>query len=201
MDRATPAAQDPELFDRSLVEEAARKSGLVWVATEGRQPRPLWHVWHDGAAVVVGDGGEQPLHGLVDGGIATVTVRSKDKGGRLVTWPARVVALTPGTEAWAAAVEPLRAGRLNAPDTATVDERWARESRVLRLEPAGPSEERPGAMPHDGSAAVPVPTPATTRGPAPRALPRLLFGRRRGRRLPPPARPARGRDARGGPPG
>ncbi|MFE9686283.1 hypothetical protein ACFYXC_09670 [Streptomyces sp. NPDC002701] len=176
----------PLLMDRALVEEATKKSGLIWVRGAGvpsldaRGPgepaRPLWHVWHEGAVCVVGDGpGEQPLAGLVDGREAVVTVRSKDKGGRLVSWSATVVELAPGSEAWGAAVGELKGKRLNAPDGEAMTERWERECRVLRLEPTGVTASLP-----DGSlAAVPVPTSATTRGAAPAGVPRLLFRRRR----------------------
>lgn len=164
------------LMDRALIEEATKKSGLIWVqgGSEATAPtRALWHVWHDSAACLVGDGpGEQPFAGLglAGDGSATVTVRSKDKGGRLVIWPARVLELTPRSERWQATVAELKAKRLNAPDTEHVIERWARECRVLRLEPAGSLRELPGGS----LAAAPVPTPATTRRPIPAALPKLL---------------------------
>ncbi|MFE0654293.1 hypothetical protein ACFVZH_37740 [Streptomyces sp. NPDC059534] len=161
----------------ALVEEATKKSGLVWVRGTG-PARALWHVWHDGAAHVVGDGpGEQPLPGLTDGGTAEVTVRSKDKGGRLVAWTAAVRELAPGTEEWDAAVAELKGKRLNAPDGEAMPERWARECRVLRLDPRSSTTELP-----DGSlAAVPLPTEAITRRPVPAALPRLLLGRKKKR--------------------
>jgi hypothetical protein len=169
------------LLDQALVEEATKKSGLVWVrggeALRGREApsRALWHVWHEGAACLVGDGpGEQPFPDLVDGGPAVVTVRSKDKGGRLIGWAARVVELVPGSPAWEAAVAELKGKRLNAPDGEAMPGRWARECRVLRLEPTGSALPLP-----DGDLAqAPVPTPATTRRPIPAAVPRLLFGRR-----------------------
>ncbi|MEU3509723.1 hypothetical protein ABZ733_17840 [Streptomyces longwoodensis] len=166
-----------ELLDQALVEEATKKSGLVWVRPEGAAAaRALWHVWHEGAACLVGDGpGEQPLSGLADGGRAEVTVRSKDKGGRLVSWTARVVQLAPGGGAWEAAVAELKGKRLNAPDGEAMTGRWARECRVLRLEPTGSTLP----LPEDSLAAVPVPTPATTRRPAPAGLPRLLARRRK----------------------
>ncbi|MBZ4323452.1 hypothetical protein [Streptomyces huiliensis] len=162
---------------RALIEEAAKKSGLIWVQGPDGPSRALWHVWHEGAVHVVGGPGEQPLDGLglVDGGTASVTVRSKDKGGRLVEWTAAVTELPPGGEAWTAAVAELRPKRLNAPDAETLTERWARDCRVLRLAPTGATVPLP-----DGSlAAVPLPTPATTRRAMPAGLPRLL---RRGRR-------------------
>ncbi|MFJ5560932.1 hypothetical protein ACIQCD_26855 [Streptomyces sp. NPDC093250] len=165
-----------ELLDRALVEEATKKSGLIWVKGPGVPARPLWHVWHEGAACVVGDGpGEQPLPGLSDGGSAEVTVRSKDKGGRLVSWSARVVELPPGSEAWEAAVAELKGKRLNAPDAETMPERWARECRVLCLEPTGTTSP----LPDDSLAEPPLPTPATTRRPVPEGLPRLLRKRKR----------------------
>nr|WP_189856326.1 hypothetical protein [Streptomyces poonensis] len=167
------------LFERALVEESTKKSGLIWVEAPGRPARPLWHVWHEGAACVVGDGpGEQPLTGLADGGDAVVTVRSKDKGGRLVTWEARVTQLAAGSPEWDAAVGELKGKRLNARDGEAVPERWARECRVLRLEPGG--TVRP--LPDSSLAAPPLPTPATTRRPVPAALPRLLRKKKRGRR-------------------
>ena len=165
-----------ELFDQALVEEATKKSGLVWVNGPGVPARALWHVWHEGAACLIGDGpGEQPLPGLTDGGAAEVTVRSKDKGGRLVSWTARVTELAPGSEAWTAAVAELKGKRLNAPDGEAMTARWARECRVLRLEPTGVTLPLP-----DGDlAARPLPSPATTREPIPAGLPKLLVRRRR----------------------
>ncbi|GGL78062.1 hypothetical protein GCM10010129_22110 [Streptomyces fumigatiscleroticus] len=167
-----------ELLDRALIEEATKKSGLVWVESPGGPARALWHVWHEGAACVVGDGpGEQPLAGLSDGAAAEVTVRSKDKGGRVVAWSAKVVELTPGSPAWEAAVAELKGKRLNAPDGEAMTARWARECRVLRLEPTGGTAPLP-----DGSLArAPLPTPATTREPVPAGLPRLLLKRKRRR--------------------
>ncbi|KIZ14239.1 hypothetical protein [Streptomyces natalensis] len=171
------------LQDRALIEEATKKSGLLWVRGTTGPARALWHLWHDGAACLVGDGpGEQPLAdlGLADGGPATVTVRSKDKGGRLIAWQARVVELAPDSEPWRAVVEELKGKRLNAPDADTITERWARECRVLRLEPAeGEALQRPGRMPEESHAARPLASPALTRRPVPAALPKLL---RRGRK-------------------
>ncbi|MFI6942179.1 hypothetical protein ACIBI4_23145 [Streptomyces sp. NPDC050418] len=162
------------LLDAALAEEATKKSGLIWVQGSG-PARALWHVWTEGAAHVVGDGsGEQPLPGLADGSTAQVTVRSKDKGGRIVGWRAKVVELAPRSEAWETAVAELKGKRLNAPDSEQLTERWARESRVLRLEWLGTDASLP-----DGSlAAAPLPSPHTTRREIPAALPRLLFKRR-----------------------
>ncbi|MFD7304344.1 hypothetical protein ACFV83_26015 [Streptomyces pharetrae] len=165
-----------ELLDRALVEEATKKSGLIWVKAPGVPARALWHAWHEGAACVVGGGpGEQPLPGLADGVTAEVTVRSKDKGGRVVVWTATVVEPAPGSEAWEAAVAELKGKRLNAPDGEAMTERWRRECRVLRLEPTG----RTLPLPDGSLAEAPLPSPATTRRPVPAALPRLLLKRRK----------------------
>ncbi|MFD7666948.1 hypothetical protein [Streptomyces sp. NPDC059788] len=179
-----------KLLDRALIEEATKKSGLIWVQGTTGPARALWHVWHDGAACVVGAGSdgaqrsagpaaEQPLHdlGLLDGSTATVTVRSKDKGGRLVGWQARVTELTPDGEAWQAAVEDLKGKRLNAPDAETMPRRWARECRVLRLEPVTDATAHT-AFDDASRAARPLPSPATTRRPIPAALPKLLRRKR-----------------------
>ncbi|MFD3614065.1 hypothetical protein ACFWWT_02215 [Streptomyces sp. NPDC058676] len=167
-----------ELLDQALVEEATKKSGLIWVEGPGGPARALWHVWHEGAACLIGDGpGEQPLPGLADGTTAQVTVRSKDKGGRLVSWAATVVELASRSPEWEAAVAELKGKRLNAPDGEAMTERWARECRVLRLEPTGTTSPLP-----DGDLAkAPLPTSATTREPVPAGLPRLLLKRRKRR--------------------
>jgi hypothetical protein len=159
----------------ALVEEATKKSGLVWV-----NGRAVWHGWVDGAMCVLGGPGEQPLPDLADGAAATVTVRSKDKGGRLVTWTGRARLLAPRSPEWEAAVAELRGRRLNAPDAEAMTERWARDCALFRLSPEGEPTEAPGAMPTGSGAAAPVATPATTRRPAPAALPRLLARRSRG---------------------
>ncbi|GAA3975965.1 hypothetical protein OG252_18850 [Streptomyces sp. NBC_01352] len=167
-----------ELLDQALVEEATKKSGLIWVEGPGGPARALWHVWHEGAACLVGDGpGEQPLPGLADGTTAEVTVRSKDKGGRLVSWAAKVVELPPGSPEWEAAVAELKGKRLNAPDAEVMTERWARECRVLRLEPTGTT----AALPDGDLAGAPLPTSATTREQIPAGLPRLLLKKRKRR--------------------
>ncbi|MCE3035036.1 hypothetical protein [Streptomyces sp. CMSTAAHL-2] len=168
-----------ELLTRALIEEAAKKSGLLWVrGAQASTAHAVWHVWHEGAVCLVGDGpGEQPLTGLADGGTAEVTVRSKDKGGRLVSFTAAVSEQAPGTPPWEAAVAELKGKRLNAPDAEVMTDRWARECRVLRLVPTGAV----AALPEGDLAQRPVPTPVTTRRPVPAALPKLLAKRRKGR--------------------
>ncbi|GAA1904393.1 hypothetical protein GCM10009716_12880 [Streptomyces sodiiphilus] len=163
----------PSPADLALIEESARKASLVWVRGPLGPSRGLWHVWHDGAVCLVGGPGEQPLDdlGLADGTTALVTCRSKDKGVRLAVWPARVTELAPGSDAWQETAAELRGKRLNAPDAAELADRWARTCRVLRLEPDGEPEQRPGAMPAGSCAAPPLPTPAVTRGPLPSGLP------------------------------
>ncbi|WP_156725916.1 hypothetical protein [Streptomyces apocyni] len=166
----TPEPTPEQLLDRALVEEATKKSSLIWVRGAGRE-RALWHVWHDGAAHLVGDGpGEQPLPDIAGGTAVTVTVRSKDKGGRIVSWTARAAELAPRSAEWDAAVAELQGKRLNAVDSDQLTERWARDCRVLRLEPDAISTD----LPSDSLAIPPMATPATTREPAPAALPRLL---------------------------
>ncbi|EFG64701.1 hypothetical protein [Streptomyces sp. SPB074] len=174
------AAASP--LDRALVEEAAKKSSLVWVRGEGTDPaRALWHVWHEGAVLLVGDGpGEQPLPGLAAGGAAEVTVRSKDKGVRLVTFRAGIEELTARSPGWEAAVGELRGKRLNAADAERMPERWARECRVLRLVPAYETGTLPA--PDSSLAAPPPPSPASTRVTRPAPLPKLVLGRRRKKR-------------------
>jgi len=159
----------------ALVAEACRKSDVLWISLPGLpQPRAAWHVWFDGAAYLVSGDGEQELPGLEAAETVEVTVRSKDKGARLVRWLARVSRIEPRTESWDAAVRELVAKRLNLRDAGRVRERWAGECLVTRLEPTGELLERPGAMSDESHAAEPLPSPATTVGRLP-----FVLGRRR----------------------
>ncbi|WP_067482746.1 hypothetical protein [Actinomadura hibisca] len=155
-------------LNAALVEEAAKKSSLLWLDLPGLpQPRAAWHVWHDGAAyVLTGGDGEQPLPGLPEADRVRVVLRSKDKGGRLLDFTADVEVVEPGGALWDEVAPLLAKDRLNA---ATHDgrlESWAEHSYVVRLTPVETVDE-----PVDGYAAVrPVPSPATTAGPPPRLV-------------------------------
>lgn len=112
----------------TLVAEATRRSGVVWVAG-----RLLWHVWHDGAMYVVGGGPEQSLP-VGPGDRVLVTVRSKAaQAGVVVEWAADVERVEPGTPLWDEVVPLLAAERLNA--EAGRSDRWAQECVVLRFDP------------------------------------------------------------------
>ncbi|BEP12070.1 hypothetical protein acdb102_03810 [Acidothermaceae bacterium B102] len=149
-----------------LIDEATKKSGLVWVTTSAGVS-PVWLLWHEGSAYVLSGPGEQPCHGLEPGGGATVTVRSKDKGSRLVSWVADVSRLNPDTTEWTAIVPPLMGKRLNLVDGEAAAARWARECLIHRLTPTGEVTDSPGHMPEGSLAAPPPSTPATTDVPMP----------------------------------
>lgn len=170
----------------ALVDEAMKRSSLVWIALpDGSRPRPAWHVWHGGAAyVLTGGAGEQPLPGLPEAELVTVVVRSKDKGGRLVSWEASVAEVPAGSEEWDGLAPLLFKERLNAapqPDE-VVEEgraytpvpRWARESYLMRLTPTGRYPESPGAY-ESYSAVRPVPNPAVNAA----RRPFMMGGKRR----------------------
>jgi hypothetical protein len=149
-----------------LVVEATKKSGLLWVAVGDARPVAVWHLWKDDRAYVVVGPGEQDVPGLAGASAATVTVRSSDKGGRIVTWRASVTRVAPGGEEWAEVLPQLLAGRLNLADAATAGERWAATAAVLRLEPTGELEP----MPDDSGAAPTPPSPARTLTTIPRTV-------------------------------
>ncbi len=163
---------------QALVEEVCKKSSLVWLRPVGAtHSQPVWHAWIDGAVHVVTGGLEQPLSDAPDGSEVDVTARSKDTGGRVVTFRTVVRDLEPDGAAWTTVVAELHGKRLNAPDGEEQPARWARESRVLRLDPADRLVEGPGHLSHRSHAAEPVPSTATTRGPLP-----FIVGRRARRR-------------------
>jgi hypothetical protein len=158
-----------------LVGEATKKSDLVWLGVDG-QPRayPVWQLWHEGAAYVVTGDGEQPAPGLAGVARCSVTVRSKDNGGRIVTWQAAVERVEPGGDAWGEVVPALLAARLNLPDVATAEQRWAESGALFRLSPTGELVESGADLPTASGAAPAPPSPART----PARIP-FTVGRRR----------------------
>lgn len=181
--QARPVSEDtgqetgPGRLDAALVAELGRKTSVCWLRYDGRT-HAAWHVWLDDALCLVSGGAEQPLPGLEDAGRVEVTMRSKDDGGRLVTWVGAVEVVRPSDELWEPVTTALVAGRLNLADLATAAGEWSERSVVTRLVPTGDLVERPGALSDDAHLAAPRPTPATTR----RGLPRVLH--RRARRRP-----------------
>ena len=168
----------------ALVEESAKKSGLLWVRATGRGHRaqPLWQIWHEGAIYVVTGGIEQPApEGLTDR--AFVTLRSKDKGSRLLTIEAEVDRVDPESEEWSEVTPLLVAKRLNLPDGEAAPERWRRECVIYRLRHTGEVVETPDEPTTSSHAAAPPPSPARTRVPRPlhfRGRPRRSRGWRSG---------------------
>lgn len=168
----TETTRTDPAYVAALIDEATKKSGLVWVAPvpehprwydEAPRPYAVWLLWHEGAAYVLTGPHEQPAPGLPTTHRAVVTVRSKDKGGRLVSWLATVETLTAADEeAWGAVVPLLMAKRLNLPDGEAAAARWAAGCVVCRLAPTGQLVDSP-ADPPTGSGALPPPdSPATT---------------------------------------
>ena len=118
----------------TLIAEATRRSGAVWVSPDGQDPHLVWHLWHDDALYLVGGGAEQELPPLQDR--AVVVVRSKaSQSDRVVTWEADVSPVLPGTSRWDEVVPLLAAERLNAVSVDQLADRWASGSVVLRLSP------------------------------------------------------------------
>jgi len=94
----------------ALVQEATRRSGVVWVELPGRAPRPVWHLWHDGSLYTVVGGLEQAL--ADPGPTAVVIVRSKDtQNDQVVRWGAEVSRVRPGSPLWNEVVPLLHARR------------------------------------------------------------------------------------------
>jgi hypothetical protein len=157
--------------DAALVEEAMKKAAVAWLA--GPNAYAVWCLWLDGSLYVVSGPGEQPAPGLAGADTARVTARG-DHGGRIVTWPAAVTRVEPGSEEWELVVPQLAGKRLNAPGGAQeTSARWAAECVVTRLTPTGdPTAARPD-LPADSGAAPPPPTPAARRTAKPFRLHRV----------------------------
>ena len=151
-----PGQPQPEPGRLALIAEATKRAGLIWIsvpdaaapggAPRGR-PRPVWHVWRDAAYVLTGPG-EQDVPGLADAPLVTVSVASKDTGGLLVRWVARVSRVEPGSAEWSGIIGALLAGRLNEPESPggpSPAERWAQTGNVYRLTPDENTDTGPPA--------------------------------------------------------
>ncbi|RYU14123.1 hypothetical protein [Nocardioides iriomotensis] len=178
---------EPDLVP-ALVAELGKKTGVSWLTyasgyDQVRATHAAWHAWVEtddgGALYVVSGGDEQPLPGIEQARRVEVTMRSKENGGRLVTWVADASRVTPDEESWGTVTAALVAGRLNLDDLATAADGWAATSVVTRLAPTGETVERPGELTDASHRAVPRETEATTRGPLPRVLHRRVKRRPR----------------------
>jgi hypothetical protein len=131
------AENQPGADRLALIAEATKRAGLIWITVPGGRARPAWHVWRDAAYVLTGPG-EQDVPGLGAAALVTVEVPSKDTGGGLVSWTARVSRVAPGSAAWSAIIGALLAGRLNEPGGTAAPspaERWAEHGNVYCLTP------------------------------------------------------------------
>ncbi|MGI5213242.1 hypothetical protein [Plantactinospora sp. CA-290183] len=143
-----------------LVEEAMKKAAVAWVGVADRPAVALWCVPLDGGLYVVSGPGEQSAPGLADADTATVTLRG-DHGGQIVTWPAEVSRVTPGSEQWTAAAPQVGTKRLNASGgLGELVERWAAECALNLLRPADAPVLAGESLPADSLAAPPRPTGA-----------------------------------------
>jgi hypothetical protein len=153
-DEVGDAARSP------LLDEALKKTVVAWVSVDEAPAIALWCLHIDGALYIVSGPGEQSAPGLAGASAATVTLRG-DHGGRIVTWPARVTRLMPGTEGWDAAAPLVAAKRLNARGPASeVVDRWAAGCALNRLAPADAPPVSGDALPDGSLAAPPRETPA-----------------------------------------
>jgi hypothetical protein len=176
-----PVAPQLDAMDRALIDEAMKRSGIVWVqAGATPMPRGVWYVWLDGAAYVLTGAGEQPDLGLADARTATVSARSKETRSLMTEWVGAPSAVQPGDADWDPAAAALAKARLNLPDPANAPGRWAADPAiaVYRIVPLGPLLEAPGRYADVRRGAAPVPTPATTAGPPPKVIHRRQTARR-----------------------
>ncbi len=125
------------MSDLDLVTDLAKKSGLVWITALDRT-YPVWHELVDDTICVVGGGGEQPIPDVHDDDKVLILLRSKTNRQLVATVGATVEVLTPDSSAWEDVTAALKSGRLNLLDSDHAIDRWARESRVLRLVPHEP---------------------------------------------------------------
>jgi len=116
----------------ALVAELSRGTDVCWVVQDAGV-RMVWHTWVDDALCVVSGGDEQPLLEVDDGSLVEVVLRSRDTGGRLLTWPGRVSVVRPSEARWETVAAALVAARLNLIDPDGAPARWAGGSTVHRI--------------------------------------------------------------------
>ena len=155
----------------ALVDEAMKRSGLVWLRwSDPPRTQAFWHSWLGGRAYLLTGPGEQPDPRLDEDERVEVIVRSKDNAQRLVAFSASATRLEPRDGDWGAATSSLASNRLNLADSTHAPERWSTDdrTRIYRLAPGSELLERPGSYPDESGRATPVPTSATTAGKPPR---------------------------------
>lgn len=135
-----PTTDPPPELTSALVAEAARKSRVCWLSYEyaggAVHERLLWHGWHDDALVVLlGEPGQQ-LDGADQVTQVEVTMRSKDTGGRLLSWAGRAEVVDPEDPSWEQHAAALLGVRLNLPDPAAALIAWRERCTILRITPA-----------------------------------------------------------------
>ncbi|HJR39756.1 MAG TPA: hypothetical protein VJ819_15340 [Nocardioidaceae bacterium] len=167
----TGPAHDP--FLAALTQELGKKTGVCWLRYDG-QEHAAWHIWLDDALYLVSGGAEQPLPGIEDASSVEVVMRSKENGGRLLTWVAAASVVHPTDELWQPVTAALVSARLNLDDLSTAAADWAEHSVVTRLAPTATVVESPGALSDASHRAEPGPTRATTRGPLPKVFHRRM---------------------------
>jgi hypothetical protein len=160
-----------------LVEESMKKAAIAWLTVAELPPYPVWCLWLEDALYLVSGGDEQPAPGLDSAPTALVSARG-DHGGRIVTWPASVERVEPGSERWEVAPQ-LAGKRLNSAGTEELVARWADgAASVWRLAPDGEPAEAGDTLPDGSLAAPPRPTPATTPAHRPFRLHKVRGARR-----------------------
>ena len=180
---ATPQATVRELdpSEKALVDEAMKKSGIVWLDAGSRPiAQPAWYVWLEGAAYVLTGAGEQPDPGLAQGASVGVFARSKETRSLLVEWVGSASKVLPTDQSWEVVAAALAKARLNLPDPATAPRRWAADPAIaiFQITPIGPLPEAPGAYSDSSRRAAPIPTPAATAGAPPKVIHRRKTARR-----------------------
>jgi hypothetical protein len=179
-----PVAPELAAADGSLIDEAMKKSGIVWVDADTPSSRPgpqaVWYVWLDRAVYVLTGQGEQPDPGLGGAASARVSARSKETRAALVEWVGTPARVSPTDADWDQIAAALAKARLNLPEPATAPQRWAADPAIAiyRITPTGVLPEAPGRYSDSSRRATPVPTPATTAGAPPKVIHRRQTARR-----------------------
>lgn len=124
-------------YDDPLVQEAVKKSTIVWLKWKRRgieRSLPVWYVKDGDRLLVLSGERQQHIPAPADLPACTVAVRSKGKDVLLAELPARLRVIGPDSEEWRDAAGKLAEKRLNIPglpeDTVR---RWRRECVILEL--------------------------------------------------------------------
>jgi len=131
----------PTGSDAAVLEEALKKSTVVWIEVPGEggtggRAVPVWYGTLDGHVYVLTGGSEQHILGLAEADRVVLLARSKELLSLVAKVEASVRVVPPGEPLYARVASVLLPRRLNLRDGEQAPERWRKECTLVELTPS-----------------------------------------------------------------